>query len=201
VAELSRNAQLLKYFAQQYPGIPRKRLVKLAYMTDILGRQYLGKPLSGMNWILYHHGPYSQEIPEAINELEVQDLCWTEVINAPTGEATWKKLYDAGKPVLFDFSLAEDQVLGFVIRTYRDMPMDELMLDVVYETTPYKQAEKFGDNLQMNLVDDEGKREFGFDLEAIARAERQAEEGDFVTAREYFDGLRDRITARYAERD
>ena len=41
----------------------------------------------------------------------------------------------------------------------------------------------------------------GFELEAIARAERQAEEGDFVTAREYFDGLRDRITARYAKRD
>jgi len=197
---LSHNAQLLKFFAQQYRGIPRKRLVKLVFMADIIGRQYLGKPLSNIQWTLYHYGPYSQEISDAVDELESRGLCWTEVKHAP-GEATWKKLYDAGKPVLFDFSLAEDQVLGFVVRTYLNMPMEELILDVVYETTPYKRAEKFGDTLQMSLVDDEGKREFGFDLEEIARAERQAEEGDFVTAREYFDGLRDRITARYAESD
>ncbi|MDQ3675069.1 MAG: hypothetical protein M3365_11955, partial [Gemmatimonadota bacterium] len=39
----SKTAQVLRYFAQHYggPGVPRKRLVKLAYMADILSRQYL----------------------------------------------------------------------------------------------------------------------------------------------------------------
>lgn len=195
---LSHNAQLLKFFAQQYRGIPRKRLVKLVFMADIIGRQYLGKPLSSIQWTLYHYGPYSQEIPDAIDELERQGLCWTEVKHAP-GEATWKKLYDSGRPTLFGFSLAEDEVLAFVVANYLDMPMEELLDDVVYQTAPYKKAQGFDQPLQMDLVDGEGKKEFGFDLGAIARAERQAEEGDFLTAREYFNGLRDRITARYAE--
>ena len=198
--DLSRNAQLLKYFAQQQSGMSRKRLVKLAYMADIVGRQFLGRPLSSFDWVAYHYGPYSLAIPDAIQELEDQELCWTKVERVP-GEATWKKLYDSGKPTILDFSLGEDQVLHFVVSTYLDMSNEELIHDVVYETTPFTKAERFGEALDMGLVDGEGKDDIGFDLELIAKAERQAEEGDFVTAREYFDGLRNRIAARHTKRN
>ena len=197
---LSINAQLLKYFAQQYPGIPRKRLVKMVFMSDIISRQYLGRPTSTIDWILYHYGPYGQAIPDAITELEEAELCWTDVKKVPD-EPRWKKLHDYGKPTVFEFSLAQDEILGFVVETYLDMPMEELLDDVVYEVTPVKQAERIGQRLDMNLADNEGKREVGFDLEKIIHAERQAEEGNFLTAREYFDGLRDHLAGRHTERN
>lgn len=66
---LTRNAQLVKFFAQQYSGIPRKRLVKLVYMVDVLGRQFLGHPLSDLTYRLDKFGPYDTAIEDAVQEL------------------------------------------------------------------------------------------------------------------------------------
>ncbi len=52
---LSRNALLVKYFAQVYRGIPRKHLVKFIYEADVLAREYLGHPLSKFQ---YQHAKY-----------------------------------------------------------------------------------------------------------------------------------------------
>lgn len=49
----------------------------------------------------------------------------------------------------------------------------------------------------MEMVNGQGAREVGFDLEKVTQAERQAEEGNYLLAREYFDALRNRIAARH----
>src|SRR5688572_15613925 len=74
--ELSKTAQVLRLFAQAYgkPGIPRKRLVKLAYVADILAWQYLGHPLTALHWIKDHWGPNARDLPEVTAELEGQEL-------------------------------------------------------------------------------------------------------------------------------
>jgi len=199
--KVSRDAQLLKFFAQQYRGIPRKRLVKMAYMADLLSRQYVDHPISDFRWIAYYHGPYSFEIPEAIQELERNELAWARELEAtPEGDVSWKLLFDSGKRVPFDFSLGENEVLAYVVANYLNMPMDELLWDVVYPTTPFKAgiAEGFGKPLPMELANSEGKRIVGFDLEAVIRAERQVEAGQYQIASDFFDGLRASITARYS---
>lgn len=101
----------------------------------------------------------------------------------------------------FGFTLGENEILAYVAANYLNLPMSELLDDVVYETTPMKAAETFRGPLPMHLVDNEGRKAVGFDLEAVMRAERQAEEGHYATLGTYFDGLRARIAAGHAKPD
>jgi uncharacterized protein YwgA len=201
VVAISRNAQLLKFFAQQYPGIPRKRLVKMAYMADLIARQYLGHPISEFEYRADHFGPYPPEITDALAELEAEGLAWTRATEATAEGPSWKQLFDSGHRIVFEFSLEENEVLGYVVKNYLNMPMEELLEDVVYQTTPYKASESFRERLRMEMADNEGKKLVGFDLRAIINAERQVDAGEYLVAREYFDGLRNRIAARHAGRD
>ena len=198
---VSKNAQLLKFFAQQYRGIPRKRLVKMAYMADLISRQYLEHPISNFHWIAYYFGPYAPEIGDAVQELERNELAWVRETEAtPEGDVAWKLLYDSGQRVPLDFSLGENEVLASVVTNYLNMPMEELLWDVVYPTAPFKAAvaEGFGSPLPMDLVNNEGRRLAGFDLEAVIKTELQAEAGHYVTAPDFFSGLRASITRRYS---
>ena len=68
-ARLSRNALLVKYFAQIYAGIPRKYLVKFIYEADVLAREYLGHPLSTLKYRWDKYGPYDETIDKAVAEL------------------------------------------------------------------------------------------------------------------------------------
>src|SRR5437868_6258499 len=127
--QISRNAQVLKFFAQQDRGIPRKRLVKMVYETDIIARQYLGGPISTFEWRLFQYGPYSREFPLAVEELVAVGLAWTQDIEPTEDGPGWKRLYDSGKPIVFDFKLEENEVLAYVSTNYLSMPMEELLWD------------------------------------------------------------------------
>jgi hypothetical protein len=196
--KISKNAQVLKFFAQQYRGIPRKRLVKVVYETDLIAREYLGAPVTTFEYRLDQFGPYCPEIPAAVNELVASGLAWTKEIEATEDGPGWKKLYDSGQRVIFDFTLAENEILAYVAANYLNMPMLELLNDVVYETKPYKAARQFHERLAMEIVDNEGRRLAGFDLDRIIKAEQQARAGDYLIAAQFFDGLRNRITARHS---
>lgn len=196
-ATVSKNAQLLKYFVQQYSGIPRKRLVKLVYMTDILSRQFLGRPVSTFQYRLDKFGPYDPAIEDAVAELVGADLAREDVTWEDNFK--WKRLRDSGQPIAFDFSLGENEILAYISKNYLSMPMPELLDDVVYETSPMKDAQVFRVPLRMELVDNEGRNTVGFDLEAVIRAERQAEAGSHAPLGAFFDELRARITARHAK--
>lgn len=199
---ISRNAQLLKYFAQQCHGMPSKHLVKMAYMADLLARQFLGHPISGFNYVVFYHGPYPHEFKDAIGELEAAGLAQLiERKKADPSDYELKKLFDAGKAVSFDFDLGENEVLAHVVRTFLNMDTEEFVEDVVYPTRPFqiaKEARRLDEPIPMHIVDGEGRREIGFDLNKALEAERQAEEGQFMTAASYFNGLRNRIAARHA---
>jgi len=196
-ASVSKNARLLKYFVQQYPGIPRKRLVKLVYMADIISRQFLGRPISTFAYRLDKFGPYDPAIEDAVAELVAaglarEDVTWEDNIN-------WKRLRDSGRPIAFDFTPGESEILAYTAKNYLNMPMPELLDDVVYETSPMKEAEVFRAPLRMELVDNEGRKAVGFDLEAVIRAERQAEAGNHATLGAFLDGLRTRIASRHSK--
>jgi hypothetical protein len=196
--QVSRNAQVLKFFAQQDRGIPRKRLVKMVYETDIIARQYLGEPVSTFEWRLFQYGPYSREIPSAVDELVAGRWAWTHETEATEDGPGWKRLYDSGQPIVFDFKLEENEVLAYVTANYLSMPMEELLWDVVYETKPMKAATQFHERLPMEIVDNEGRNLVGFDLARIIKAEEQAKAGEYLTAPQFLDALRNQITARHA---
>lgn len=197
MSELSRNAQVLKYFAQNYgaPGVPRKRLVKLAFMTDLLARQYLGHPISHFEYLKDHFGPNARDLPEYAQELERAELAVEFVERHPTHRTI--RLRDCGRPVAFDFTAGESEILAYVVENYLSMDLDEFIDDVVKETDAFKAATRQGESLPMHLVDNSRRNEIGFDLESVLLAERQNAEGLGVTLSEFSRALRTDPSARH----
>lgn len=194
MTQVSKTAQVLQYFAQQWgaPGIPRKRLVKLAYMADILSRQYLGRPITELAYIKDHYGPNARELETFTDELVQANLA-QEFIQRDE-QLRWIRLRAMGQRP-FDFTLGETEILGYVTGNYMDMEINEFVDLVVKTTDPFKQVSREGDLLPMSLVDNTVKSEIGFDLERLAIAERQAAEGKFITLTQFANGLRARTAS------
>jgi hypothetical protein len=75
------------------------------------------------------------------------------------------------------------------------MDMEEFVDLVVKTTDPAKQAERLGEDLPMQIVDNVVRNEIGFDLERLAAAEQQAAEGNSVTLAQFANGLRSRAAS------
>lgn len=190
---LSRNAQVVKFFAQQYPGIPRKHLVKLVYMADLLAREYLGDPVSTLNWYKYKHGPYDKAIEEAVDELVAAGLA--DDRPDPWWRGHYQRLVDFHRPVPFDFTIGEAAVLEYVATNYVKMDTREFVREVVYETPPFKAVSRYGERMPMEMVDNRGTERVGFKLEEVVRAEQEGRKGDYVTLSEFVNELRAKAPA------
>jgi len=191
---LSKNAQLLKFFSQQYghPGVPRKRLVKLAFMADVLSRQYLGRPISTFVYIKDHFGPNARDLPGFTQELEASGLGFE--CTETDGERRTIRLRDAGRPIEFGFTPGESEILGYVVRNYLAMDIEEFIDSVVKQTEPFLAATRHGEELPMAVIDGAGREQVGFDLEAVLAAEQQAVDGRGTTLAEFSRALRADLT-------
>ena len=194
---VSKTAQVLKYFAQQYgaQGIPRKRLVKAAYMTDILTRQYLGHPVTRFAYIKDHYGPNARELSEYAQELETAELA--SEVRKRDGQRTSIQLKDNGRPLVFDFSLGELEILDYVASNYLNMDLAEFIDDVVKVTDPFSEVTVEGALLPMEIVDNTGRNDVGFDLERVAIGERQVEAGQYLTLAQFANVLRAQTAPRH----
>lgn len=197
--EVSKTAQVLRLIAQEYgnPGVPRTRLVKLAYVADILTRQYLGYPLTELRWIKDHYGPNARELPEITEELVKLELA--EEYTSRDGNSRTIRLRASSTPMVFGLTLGENEVLRYIFDNYLKMELEEFIDDVVKATDPFKAVSRHGEELPMGTVDGEKRDEIGFDLEKVLRAERQAAEGEWTTLADFANDLRAEITARHAE--
>lgn len=73
MANLSRNAQVLRYLLQVAPGIGHTKLAKFAYLADLEARRYLGSPISEFRYAFEQHGPFdSSGFFGALGELKTQ---------------------------------------------------------------------------------------------------------------------------------
>ncbi len=191
---LSRNALLVKYFAQVYAGIPRKHLVKFIYEADVLAREYLGRPLSTFTYRKDAYGPYDPAIKEAVQELiaagHVEEKRDRWVVGWGEWEGAYMRLMDQHHPVAFNFDLGESAVLDYVVTNYLDMPFKEFLHDVIYETLPMKAAGPKGSRLPMELSDHAGTRKVGFHLDEVLSAEEAGRRGEFITLSAFVAELR-----------
>lgn len=193
VPSFSRNAQLVKFFAQQRRGIPRKHLVKVIYMTDLLAREYLGQPVSEFVWYRYKNGPYDKRIEDAVQELV--DEGYVEDTREPWWKGRYHRVVDLHRPMAFDFSLAELAVLDYVVSNYVHMDTNELVEDVVYKSAPFIKTSRLNERLPMKEVNHTGTEKVLSRLDEVVRAEQEAKAGDFVTLSEFVNELRAKAPA------
>jgi hypothetical protein len=175
MAELSRNAQVLRYLLQVAPGIGRTKLVKFAYLADLEARRCLGRPISAFVYVFNQHGPFdSGGFFAAVGELTARGLATENQV--PCGEYVGYELYATGEAAEFDFTAAEAEVLRFVATTYFSKTARDLCDDIVYKTEPMRSAEP-GKPLPMDIVNRAPGEGLGFSLERMLAGEASAEAG------------------------
>ncbi len=195
---LSRNAQLVKFFAEQYSGVPRTVLVKFIYMADLIAREYLGGPISEFTYHLDKHGPYDAAIDDAVREVVNADLGWetVEPFPLPGGDrGRYIRLHVNRRPIPFDLTLGQNEVLAYVVKNYVPMAKKEFLEQVVYETAPMKAVERLKDPLPMDMVNNTGRNAVGFDLEDVLQAERRARTEPLLTLADFMSAVQAAVSS------
>lgn len=203
MATLSREARVLKYFSQRARGesLGVTKLLKLAYLSDLFAREWLGRPITSFRYVYHHHGPFDSGLYSAIDELETSRLVRTErsAFLSFRSRRERRGVVDEGAIADLGFTPAEERILDYVAREFGPMPLDELLARV-YETAPMKAAER-KKPIPMHIADNAGKAELGYDLAEVMEQEREIDQGNYVLAGDFFDALRSQTLADDAYRD
>jgi hypothetical protein len=191
--QLSREEQLIAFFINACDGkIGRTQLMKFLYLTDYEARRYLGRPLSNLDYIWHHYGPYDAAVGEVVKGLTDQAIIQEHTVVYPTGQVGYR-YYWGGKPITYDFLPIELQILGYIYRTYSKMNLRALLDDVVYETEPMQQARELGakqEGLNMSMVDGTKRVCYGISFEELFDRIQRVRAGEFRTHAEVMRDLR-----------
>lgn len=144
--ELDKLKECLVYFALKHSRkIQRTQLVKLVYLSDLLSYQSHGHTITGIEYISYDHGPWSQlfysalegtpEITERMGITAFGDICYTYSGTIP--EYKYKHL------TISDISILEEIDKKWGNRRLKNI------LDYTYSTEPFK-ASRFGERIDFS---------------------------------------------------
>lgn len=192
---VGRNAQILKYLTERSQRVGATKLVKLAYLADIVCRKYLGRPVTEFEWILYDYGPFDFAFYGARDELISVGAAEEQRTSYPKADYEERTLVDLGLPVQYELSETDVRILDYVIDLYGDLPLQGI-LEKAYETRPMELVQAEGrerDRLPMEVVDNEERDEMDFGLEELDAARRRIRSGRYVTLGDFERELRAKI--------
>jgi hypothetical protein len=138
---------ILQLYRERFGTFPSKtKLLKLAYLADVLHTRKLQKQLSDAVWIYYLYGPYVTDYdkilkdgPFNLDEARISEEK-TATIVSPTQEPM-------GKP---DFD--EKQTISSVIHDYGGFELNDLLDHVYFDTEPMINAHRRMETLDFNTV-------------------------------------------------
>jgi len=68
--------QVILYFthavADRGSSLPKIKLVKLLYLVDLAGWHERGTPVTGLDWVFFHYGPYAPSLEPLLDRYEGQ---------------------------------------------------------------------------------------------------------------------------------
>jgi hypothetical protein len=127
------------------------RLVKLLYVIDVEYYRRHRKLLTGLDWIFYHYGPYSLEIPEIIRSLDL-DIPQDDV---SIGDGRIMHQFKPGfrqKVDISELMPASDLMLvEKVIDRWAIEDLNKLLSYVYFDTEPMQSA-KLGEPLDFSKI-------------------------------------------------
>lgn len=186
---ISKNAQVLRFFAARRKRLDRTKHLKLAYMADLVAHEYLGRPLTSFAYRYDQYGPFDPHFYEAREELVCSGLATRE--QTPYGKYEGQTLVHVDRPSVEEFTPVERMILQHVYDTCAHLTLQQL-LRKVYQTVPMEKAEE-GGRVPMEVVNNRGTEELGFDLEELAAAEARIDSGRFLTLDQLISGVRSEI--------
>jgi hypothetical protein len=173
----NRTADLIRYFLTKMPGAGRTQIVRFLYLADLAARQCLGRPLSPLQYIWHHHGPFSGEILDQLDSMVRGGVVDAQPINYLGSTCT--KYQVAETSWCPTFPTTDEVILKHVTDTIGVNGFRDVLEDIVYETKPMLDAQQrkaFGQPLRMELADNVGRIP-GLELEEVLQAIKDLDEG------------------------
>lgn len=194
--QLGREEQMLAFFVQHCSGrVGRTQLLKYLYLADYEARRYIGRQISAIEYIWYHHGPYDRELYNRLDELKAAGVVREDRVTYPTGKEGY--IYYAGeRDVTFTLAPDEMRILAYVCHTYSRLNLQTLLDDVVYETEPMQKArvsEARNQPLDMSTADNQRRFDLGIPYEELLRRSADARAGKAVPHEEAMKMIRDAL--------
>jgi uncharacterized protein YwgA len=182
-AQVGREEQMLAFFVKHCGGrIGRTQLMKFLYLADYEARRFLGRPISSVEYVWYHYGPYDHGLNDRIALLEREGIIREEPLVYPTGKQGF--IYHGGeREVAFTLADEELRLLDYVCETYSRIGLQSLLDDVVYETEPMQKAraqDARNEPLDMSIADDQRRFDLGVPYEEVMKRSGNARAGRSV---------------------
>lgn len=121
----------------------RTKLVKLLYLIDVERVRTRRQPLTGLEWVFFHYGPYAFDLIDTLEAMEGSELVaqqWRDTLlyrsapDAPDGE---------------DWIGGTRSTVDNIIRRFAALDLDELLDYVYFHTGPMAGAQR-GQSLDMS---------------------------------------------------
>lgn len=178
---------LLHLFVKRVPNAGRTQLVKFLYLTDLASRQFLGRPMTDLEYIWYDHGPFDSRILNRLSHLEETGKIRATKVRFNSSHGYRYVAKEAADTTW----LTERQtaIINHVIEEYGKMTLSTLLRHV-YDTPPMALAKKHGKKSMgkpLNMSTLKNDREL---FEAIREGVDQLDRGErvpFLTKRKSDD--------------
>lgn len=180
---MSKNAEVMKFFLELCPeGLGRTRMIKLLYLADLEARKATGKPITDLEYIWHHHGPFDKKFFDAIGELQAAKQAQPQVIDYGSGMVEKRLINVDGDWLPETLDDAECAILEYVANRYMAVKLRDLLDEVVYKSRPMREVGHRGETLPMDIVDNASARRAGFDFAEVIAIERAMLDGEYVVA-------------------
>jgi len=124
------------------------RLVKFLYLIDLEHQRRLGRPLTSLPWVFYHHGPYAAEIAQAAQRvgfvLEQEEFRNQRGYKGRLLTTPYHQGFPAG------LGPTAENVVNGILSVWADQDTTDL-LAYVYRTEPMRCAKRY-DPLDLSVV-------------------------------------------------
>ncbi|ARP53647.1 hypothetical protein ALFP_1760 [Alcaligenes faecalis] len=138
---MNKLQSIIRYICQNYPykgELSKARLTKMVYLADWRSAQLQSRPITSIQWVFNHYGPYVEDVIEAASTDP-----FLRVIQTTNHYGTPKVLVqvsdDAPPAALSDY---DQQVLDEVIDETSPMAF-KAFIDHVYSTYPIRTADRY----------------------------------------------------------
>lgn len=160
---------IILYFIEKLNGVLGKtHLSKLLFLTELLSIKKFKEPLTDLEFVKYHYGPYSDRINEYLQNLKEKE--YIEIREIPfTNEPKVYTRYYSNKKVpinkfifeALDGDSEKKILLDEIISSYGNISLQQL-LDIVYSIGIVKNAKHLDTILEKAKEVEEDKEELDF---------------------------------------
>lgn len=138
---MNKLQNMVAYLCSKYPHkseLSKARLTKLVYLADWFSSLVDGKPMTGIEWVFNHYGPYVDDVVDSIRN--TQDF---SIENEQNGYGATKHVISFhGNENEIALSQRERAILNVVIEKTKSLYFNDF-IDYVYSTYPVKSQERY----------------------------------------------------------